>query len=410
MEMFFLKDRVVVAVLLFFLMPAVQALADAELNRQVHALADKLAATAKASVVKGSESEVYIAIGQKDGVLPGNRFEVVRLGEPLKVGDEIIGYEETPVAKVEATRVRDRVTICKILEKQDVPQAGDKAHQLRKTINSLVVGQFSCNQSFNRLTKSLQDKLVTAMASKGMQVVERDQLERVLKEQKLGYSGLVNSSSAKKIGQLLGADGMMLGTVNDMGNSITINARLVDLETGKTVRAAEVELPKTPMIASLLAKKVAGDPFGRGAAPASGTTAIVNASGAAKKDRKSAGKPIVQEVDGFTFALQKCKKTGANVVCDFIVTNNDNDRNLQINNASNLFDNFGNKYNADQIQLANCHNTYSCTMRLIQSIPTRAVLSFSEVSSDATNAALLEIKFWTSKWFSVQFRNISFTK
>jgi TolB-like protein len=124
-----------------------------------------------------------------------------------------------------------------------------------------VVGQFSYNQSFNRLTKSLQEKLFTAMSNQGMQVVERDQLERVLKEQKLGYSGLVNMSSAKKIGKLLGAEGMMLGTVSDMGNSITINARLVDMENGKTITATEVELPKTPLIAQLLEIPVEDKPF-----------------------------------------------------------------------------------------------------------------------------------------------------
>lgn len=81
---------------------------------------------------------------------------------------------------------------------------GIAAYQIRKQVKRLVIGQFSYNQTFNRLTKSLQDKLYTAMSDRGIQVVERDQLERVLEEQKLGYSGLVNINSAKKIGELLG--------------------------------------------------------------------------------------------------------------------------------------------------------------------------------------------------------------
>lgn len=400
--MFSNKIYLLLAGVLLILSQSVAVYAGTDLNQQIDILADKLASTNKADVVKGSETQVYIAIGQNDGVLPGNKFEIVRLGEALTVGDEIIGYEETLVAEVEVTRAREKISICKVLSKTDIPKAGDKAHQLRKAINSLVVGQFSYNQSFNRLTKSLQEKLVTAMAGKGMQVVERDQLERVLKEQKLGYSGLINTRSAKKIGQLLGADGMMLGTINDMGDSITINARLVDMETGKTVSASEVELPKTPLIAQLLDIPVADE-------------LVVNSSPEVDPGKRNTPKKSrKEEVDGFSFSLKKCKKSGTVATCEFLVVNNKSDRDLTVY-ASNggwatswLYDNFGNVYSADRVQLANCDDGYRCRMRIIKGIPTVVALTFKGVASDAGKAALVEVTCHDNN--KIQFRDIEFVK
>ena len=391
---------------IFLLLSQVPAIhAGEDFNQQIDLLAGKLASSSRADVLKGSETQVYISIGQDQGVLPGNRFEIVRLGEPLKVGDEIIGYEETPVAEVEVSRAREKLSICKVLKKTDIPKVGDKAHQLRKTINSLVVGQFSYNQSFNRLTKSLQEKLVTAMAGKGIQVVERSQLEKVLKEQKLGYSGLINTSSAKKIGQLLGADGIMLGTVNDMGDSIAINARLVDLENGKTVSATEVELPKTPLIAQLLDIPVADNPF-----------AITTSSSRRSKSSGKKNKQQIQEVDGFSFALKQCKKSGTVVSCNVTVTNNKSDRKIAVYSSnggwaqSTLFDNFGNAYAADRVQLANCDENSYCEMRLIKGVPTKLILTFNGVASDAERVSVLELTCQTTDHYTVQFRDINFKK
>jgi len=238
---------------------ALPAFATSDLNQQIDELAKQLTATAQGVVLKGSGTKVYINLGQQQGVLAGTRFEIVRPGEPLKIDNTIIGYEESFVAEVEVDRARDTLSICRVVKTKAIPGKGDKVYQLRKKINSLVVGQFTFNQSFNALTKSMQEKLVTAFTSMGMKVVERSQLERVLKEQKLGYSGLVDLSSAKKIGKLLGAEGLLLGTISDLGDKITINARMVDIETGKAISASEVELYKTPLITQLMESAVHAD-------------------------------------------------------------------------------------------------------------------------------------------------------
>ena len=222
-------------------------------------LVQKLSASLQGGVISASEKEVYINLGQVHGVPEGMQFEIVRPGEPIRVNGEIIGHKETKVAIVEATTVRDKLSICQAQEQEGVPQVGDKVYQLRKKLKRLVVGQFTYNQGVNQLTKDLQEKLVTAFASRGMQVVERDKLEKVLEELKLGYSGLVDMDSAKKIGELLGAEGIILGTISDMGNEISLNGRLVDISSGNTLSAGEVNLVKTPLVQQLLETKIEGE-------------------------------------------------------------------------------------------------------------------------------------------------------
>ncbi|MBI4518768.1 MAG: tetratricopeptide repeat protein [Deltaproteobacteria bacterium] len=48
-------------------------------------------------------------------------------------------------------------------------------------------------------------------------LVSRDRLDQVLQEQKLGTSGLVDDSSAARVGKVLGVDGMIAGSVNEYG-------------------------------------------------------------------------------------------------------------------------------------------------------------------------------------------------
>jgi len=218
-------------------------------------LVEQLSSSMQGGVLKGSETEVYLNLGQIHSASEGMLFEIIRQGAPIMAGNTVVAHEETPIATVELVKVREKYSIGQVKEKNGVPHDPLDA-QKKKKIQRLVVGQFTFHQGLNQLTKALQEKLVTAFAVKGIQVVERDKLEQVLSEQQLGYSGLINLDSAKKIGELLGADGIVLGTVSDMGNEISLNGRMVDIGNGNTLSVGEVSLPKTPLIGQLLEARV----------------------------------------------------------------------------------------------------------------------------------------------------------
>jgi curli biogenesis system outer membrane secretion channel CsgG len=84
-------------------------------------------------------------------------------------------------------------------------------------------------------------------------VAERRLLNKVLKEHNL-QSGtfLVNPTSRKKVGRLLGADAIVAGVFSDMGDAVSISARLIDVETGTVVAATQVSLPRDASVDRLL--------------------------------------------------------------------------------------------------------------------------------------------------------------
>lgn len=77
--------------------------------------------------------------------------------------------------------------------------------------------------------------------SKLLSVVERNQIEKAAKEAGLGMSGFVDESTAAKVGKLAGAKKVIVGSYLDVEGKVILNARMVDVETGKVERALNRE-------------------------------------------------------------------------------------------------------------------------------------------------------------------------
>ena len=66
--------------------------------------------------------------------------------------------------------------------------------------------------------KGMTDMLVTALAKSGKYtVIEREALEKVMKEQRLGATGIVTAQTAAKMGQLLGIQYIVTGSITEFG-------------------------------------------------------------------------------------------------------------------------------------------------------------------------------------------------
>ena len=88
-------------------------------------------------------------------------------------------------------------------------------------------------------------------------VIERKDLESIMKEYNLSLSGLTSEATAPRMGELQGVELLLLGSVVEQGNSYVIAARLVDVETGQiitgsgiTVSRKEIETESEKYIAS----------------------------------------------------------------------------------------------------------------------------------------------------------------
>ena len=94
------------------------------------------------------------------------------------------------------------------------------------------------------LREGLAQMLITDLAELGeIRVVERARLNAVLEEQKLAASGKVDAATAARIGKLLGARELVVGSFFDLAGALRIEARVVEVEAGKIVRSVGVNGP-----------------------------------------------------------------------------------------------------------------------------------------------------------------------
>jgi TolB-like protein len=94
------------------------------------------------------------------------------------------------------------------------------------------------NEAMLPLQKGLAQMLITDLANEEIvRVVERERLQAILDEHKLAQSGKVDGKTAARIGKLLGARHLVLGSYFDVAGTLRVDARLVDVETGAIVKS-----------------------------------------------------------------------------------------------------------------------------------------------------------------------------
>ena len=79
----------------------------------------------------------------------------------------------------------------------------------------------------------------TLKESGAFQVVERERLILALEELNRGSSALVDESTRLKIGRIMGARFMVFGGYFVLGDMMRLDLRLVEVETGSIVKAAQ---------------------------------------------------------------------------------------------------------------------------------------------------------------------------
>jgi len=77
------------------------------------------------------------------------------------------------------------------------------------------------------------------------EIIERSVLDKVMNELKLQSSGVIDASTAKQLGKVLGVDAIITGTlVRRTGGDIEVNARIIKTETAQAIGAAQIIVKK----------------------------------------------------------------------------------------------------------------------------------------------------------------------
>lgn len=109
--------------------------------------------------------------------------------------------------------------------------------------NTLAVLYFenTGNPELEPLKVGLADMMISDLQdAEPVKVVERARLQSILDELELGHSGVVDPDSAAKVGKLLGAEWMILGSYFELMGTLHISAKLVRVETSEIVHAEVV--------------------------------------------------------------------------------------------------------------------------------------------------------------------------
>ena len=80
---------------------------------------------------------------------------------------------------------------------------------------------------------SLTNRFRTAVGDVGvMRLVKRGMMEEVLQEQGFQQTGCTSEECAVEVGQLLGVQNMIGGSIGRVGDTFTIDARMISVQSG----------------------------------------------------------------------------------------------------------------------------------------------------------------------------------
>jgi len=83
------------------------------------------------------------------------------------------------------------------------------------------------------LTDGMAESLIAGLTRiNSIILIERSQIKRILKEQALGQTSAIDPDTVPKVGKLLGANYVILGSFQVIGDQIKIISRITDAETG----------------------------------------------------------------------------------------------------------------------------------------------------------------------------------
>ncbi|MCC6620009.1 MAG: hypothetical protein IT385_02065 [Deltaproteobacteria bacterium] len=119
-----------------------------------------------------------------------------------------------------------------------VARAAEPVEKPKPTVAILYMDYTGKDEQLVVLKKGLAQMLISDLSTvPTVQIVERDRLQDIMDELQLGTSAKIDPATANKLGKLLGARYMVLGGFFDLLGTLRVDARVVEVETGKVIRS-----------------------------------------------------------------------------------------------------------------------------------------------------------------------------
>ena len=98
----------------------------------------------------------------------------------------------------------------------------------------------------------LVEKFTVALAGagKGFRVIDRNNLNSIIKENKLSATGLIDPETARKLGRIAGVDALVTGRLTAVGDNVNLIVKVLDAETADVIDSAEINMARTKLLIS----------------------------------------------------------------------------------------------------------------------------------------------------------------
>jgi TolB-like protein len=108
---------------------------------------------------------------------------------------------------------------------------------------AIAVLPFTAKGESEQLAEMATDKMVTRLVNlRRFKVIERAALEKIMTEQQFQTSFMVDEQTAVKVGKVVGADAIVLGSINLVNGMTKVNTRVIDTETSEAIVAKDEQV------------------------------------------------------------------------------------------------------------------------------------------------------------------------
>lgn len=131
--------------------------------------------------------------------------------------------------------------------------------ELRADENTAIaVGVFTHRDgTCSDLTDLLYDEIVFALfgQSNDLRIIERAELGQLFGELRLQRSGAISAETVQEIGNMTGADSLLVGSISNIGDELRLNARVLDADTAQVTSVARTDFSLTDTFEKMISRR-----------------------------------------------------------------------------------------------------------------------------------------------------------